>query len=743
MRKCDIIIPIYNAFDCLSPCIESVIKNTDFSMAHLFLIDDKSSDERVLPLLEKYIKKYPEKITLLRNKKNLGFVGTVNKGMRVSKNDVLLLNSDTEVPSEWLDTMRECEYSGELIATVTPLSNNATLASVPVSFERNELPKGYDLEKMNRLVRDFSMRLKPELPTGHGFCMYIRREALDEVGFFDEKRFGRGYGEENDFCFRCMRQGYRNVLCDSVYVLHKESQSFLKAKKDNLALLKSKHPELTYGLGVWCASGDIKVVGDNVALGLGVSEKRPNILIVVHTAPNSMGGTTLHLMDLINKLRAKYNFHVLFVENGMYKVRSFFKDYEIVTGVYRKPICITRSREATDLAPDELFSSEYAKMFSEVLEKYQISFVHIHHMLGHYFDIIEICKTKKVRYMVSLHDTYLYFPIANMLAEEVGVKKEAPMNVERWRGVCKKLLEGAGYIIAPSEAERDKYKGVYGNLKISVISHGVDLKKVKASHRLKEGVKNIAFVGGIGLQKGSEIIEAVVPELEKRGGIKVHLFGLTTARVSRSKIFVDHGVYKRKSLPKLLHNSGIDLVCNFSLCFESYSYVVDEVAASGLPSLVFDFGASGERVRQKRLGWVMKYSDDPVKLADVIEEILGNEGEYMAVMRAIDKYEIKSLDEMASEYDAIYAEESEEKEIDYRLLRDGMLFNNLVQSVVDGVKKYDEEEYNARLKGLYETIAEYSKVTESMRWNVVSGIVLPGWVSRIARRVYDKKQGRK
>ena len=45
-----IIIPIYNAYDCLKPCIESVIKNTDLKNNRLILIDDKSPDKKVLPL---------------------------------------------------------------------------------------------------------------------------------------------------------------------------------------------------------------------------------------------------------------------------------------------------------------------------------------------------------------------------------------------------------------------------------------------------------------------------------------------------------------------------------------------------------------------------------------------------------------------------------------------------------------------------------------------------------------------
>jgi len=66
-----------------------------------------------------------------------------------------------------------------------------------------------------------------------GFCMYIRREALEAFGLFDAERFGRGYGEENDFCMRAGKAGWRNVLAGDVFVYHEGSVSF---SEERLAL---------------------------------------------------------------------------------------------------------------------------------------------------------------------------------------------------------------------------------------------------------------------------------------------------------------------------------------------------------------------------------------------------------------------------------------------------------------------------------------------------------------------------
>ncbi|MFU8833432.1 MAG: glycosyltransferase, partial [Wenzhouxiangella sp.] len=65
----------------------------------------------------------------------------------------------------------------------------------------------------------------PDVVTGVGFCMLLRKSALDEVGLFDEA-YGRGYCEESDLCMRLVRAGWRTVVADNVYVYHRGNASF-------------------------------------------------------------------------------------------------------------------------------------------------------------------------------------------------------------------------------------------------------------------------------------------------------------------------------------------------------------------------------------------------------------------------------------------------------------------------------------------------------------------------------------
>src|SRR4030095_3392247 len=133
-------------------------------------------------------------ITLLRNAENLGFVRTVNRGMSLHpERDVVLLNSDTEVANDWLARFRAAAYPAADIATVTPLSNNATICSYPFEGWTGGMPGKLGLAVLDALFAKANRGARVDIPTAVGFCMYIRRDALERVGLFDAEAFPRGY----------------------------------------------------------------------------------------------------------------------------------------------------------------------------------------------------------------------------------------------------------------------------------------------------------------------------------------------------------------------------------------------------------------------------------------------------------------------------------------------------------------------------------------------------------------------
>jgi GT2 family glycosyltransferase len=117
-------------------------------------------------------------------------------------------------------------YLDRRIGTVTPFSNNATICSYPRFCADNPLPGDWSVAALDALFSRCNRGELADIPTAVGFCMYIRRDCLNEVGGFDERHFGKGYGEENDFSMRAKALGWRHALSADVFVYHAGSVSF-------------------------------------------------------------------------------------------------------------------------------------------------------------------------------------------------------------------------------------------------------------------------------------------------------------------------------------------------------------------------------------------------------------------------------------------------------------------------------------------------------------------------------------
>ncbi|KHL71423.1 glycosyl transferase, partial [Pseudomonas putida] len=101
-----------------------------------------------------------------------------------------------------------------------------------------------------------------EIETGCGFCLYIKREALDQVGYLDEVHLARGYGEETDWCLRAREHGWRHMGAPNVFVAHQGGISFGAEKAlrvaHNNAILRKRYPDASARYNTFCLRDPIK-----------------------------------------------------------------------------------------------------------------------------------------------------------------------------------------------------------------------------------------------------------------------------------------------------------------------------------------------------------------------------------------------------------------------------------------------------------------------------------------------------
>ena len=497
MTPVDIIIPVYNGYDDIRLCMASILQHTDLTQNRVILVNDKSPDERIVPLLKSYLR---GNVELIDSEVNSGFSASVNKGMCYSKDrDVILLNSDTIVTERWVEKITTCAYSADEIGTVTPLSNSATLCSVPVMCQDNQIPDGFTVDSYAHLVERCSLRKYPRITVAVGFCMFIKREVIQKVGLFDAETFGRGYGEENDFCNRAGLYGYCNVMCDDTFIYHKGTASFDTEEKRRLIeaheqILQERYPLQMEENHLYCVNNPDQFIRDNISLYAEIQNGRKNILYLLQSDFRAdfvlnPGGTELHVRDLVRGFKNQCNIFVLCRSQDDLCLSIYHDDVNTLLRFPLRPV-----------AAAPVYTDRHLKeLFTQILSAFRVDLVHIHHVLRLSLDMFYCAYAMNIPVIATLHDYYYVCPTIKLLDDEDAfcggcvsvnrcaqcLKKQAQIATQvdyitQWRSENEKALALCEQLVVPSKAAAEIYAAVFPSLadRIHIIEHGSDFLEV-------------------------------------------------------------------------------------------------------------------------------------------------------------------------------------------------------------------------------------------------------------------------
>jgi hypothetical protein len=228
MRRCDIVIVNYNAGNLLADCVQSVLAE---GACHVFVVDNDSHDDSLAHLSASIS---DERISVICNGRNLGFAAACNIGARASNASTLLfLNPDSVLAEGSLRRMMDVLESDPSIGMVGGLLCNSDGSEQPggrrvFPTPRRAFMRAFGLSRLGKwfpaLFSDFLLHKEP-LPLEpspveaiSGACMLVKREALLDVGLWDEGYFL--HCEDLDWCMRFRLKNWRVVFVPDARVIH-------------------------------------------------------------------------------------------------------------------------------------------------------------------------------------------------------------------------------------------------------------------------------------------------------------------------------------------------------------------------------------------------------------------------------------------------------------------------------------------------------------------------------------------
>jgi GT2 family glycosyltransferase/glycosyltransferase involved in cell wall biosynthesis len=614
-RSVTVVIPVHNGASVTIPCLASVFAAATPNM-RVVVVDDGSSDRELVTALNDLARR--RKITLIRHSGAVGFTASANAGISASRGrDVVLLNSDTLVPAGWLDRLRTAAYSARDIGSVTPLSNDASILSYPGHPGTNPKPDRSTTNRLDRMAQRANGDATVDIPVGVGFCLYLRRDCLNATGLLRADIFAQGYGEENDFCLRARRLGWRHVALTGLFVGHHGGTSFdtsaTHLRTRNARIVEQLHPGHDALIARFIADDPLAEHRrriDALRWKDRCRDGRDAVVLITH---NDGGGVERRIQQTVADLEAAGQRAIVLRPSERSNGERAVSVWEGMNSDFPN-LVFALSREGPDLL--------------RLLRSARPVFVEVHHLLDHDAPAMhDLIAALKLPYDVHIHD-YAWFcprlslvgaydrycgepdlPDCEACVTDFGHYLREDISVAALRRRSMAFLSRARQVIAPSDDARTRMRRHFHRLPVTVKPHGDDDATLDPERRIRSsGRFLICVVGGIGVHKGYNVLLSCARDAMQRNlNLEFVLVGHSIddhRLMATGRCFVT-GRFQPNEAVQLIQDQRAHLGFVPSIWPETWCLGLGEIWRAGLPAAAFDIGAPAERIRRTGRGFVL------------------------------------------------------------------------------------------------------------------------------------------
>jgi GT2 family glycosyltransferase len=615
----DVVIPVYGGREATLACLDAVLATVDDATG-IVVVDDASEDAALVAALDALAE--AGSITLVRNAANQGFVASVNSGLAVNPaHDAVLLNSDTRVYDDWLARLRAAAYRDPAVGTVTPLSNQGSIASYPRAQGAAIEPQ--DAAALHALAAATHSGIHAEIPVGVGHCLYVRRDCLREVGALDTAVFGLGYGEETDFCLRARRRGWSHRLAADVFVYHAGGLSFGGRRgalwERSQRLLNLRHPGFDRHIASFLAQDPL------MRLRRALDERRllafeGRCVLLVTLALT--GGVERFVTERCREVRAQGLFPLLLraaAPGDLTRCELWTDALEVPNLRYDIPA------ELPDL--------------NALLRALRVEAIEIQHFLHLDARVIEAVRALPVPVDVVVHDYAWICPRVTLIDGSGGYCGEPAvavceacvqrhgsylgetLTVAALRARSARWLRAARRVVAPSADTAARLQRHFDGLVVVARPHTTSVTALGLPRAARADRVRVAVLGAIGEHKGYRVLLECARDARARHlPIEFVVIGYTENDVplnATGKVFIT-GRYGEAEAAHLLRREQPNVLWLPSVWPETWCYTLDYALGSGLPVLAFDLGAIAERLRAAGQGELVPLATAPQQINDCL-----------------------------------------------------------------------------------------------------------------------------